>query len=344
MKNWSFWSYSRQIGRKSALLPAAVFCLALAGSCNSPTAPTPPPPPPPPPAAAPSLSCRSDVTLRTVNAGGIDFHFDAPSASNGQPPVQVTCTPGSGSVFPIGSTTVTCNASDSLSRTASCTFGVAVAKIPQLSRLRFLAFGDSITAGEVTVPIGGGGGAVSSRQVVVPSAAYPTILAKLLQARYTAQADNIIVANYGLGGEKAVNARARFIAALNTVRPDAVLLMEGTNDIGLGENGAASGAASEIRNMAAEARLRGMRVFIATVAPGRPGGTKTIPDVLLVDYANRMRAVAGSEGAVMVDIYQALRTDVFRYIGVDGVHPNEVGYDRIAQEFFNAIQATLEIR
>ncbi len=185
---------------------------------------------------------------------------------------------------------------------------------------------------------------MSTRQVVVPSAAYPTILAKLLQARYTAQADSIVVANYGFGGEKASNARTRFIAALNIVRPDAVLLMEGTNDIGLGENGAASGAASEIRNMAAEARLRGMRVFIATVAPGRPGGTKTIPDFFLVDYANRMRAVAASEGAVMVDIYQALKTDVFRYIGVDGVHPNEVGYDRIAQEFFNAIQATLEIR
>ena len=344
MKNWSFWRYYRQIGRALALLPAVVSCLAVAGSCSSPTAPTPPPPPPPPVATAPSLSCRSDVSLRTVNAAGVDVHFDAPSATNGQPPVQVTCTPGSGSVFPIGSTTVTCNASDSLSRTASCTFGVSVAKIPQLSRVRFLAFGDSITEGEVTVPIGGGGGAVSSRQVIVPSAAYPTVLAKLLQARYSAQADNIIVANFGLGGEKAVNARTRFIAALNNVRPDVVLLMEGSNDIARGEDGAASAAASEIRNMAAEARLRGMRVFIATVAPGKPGGSKTIQPILLVDYANRMRAVANGEGAVLVDVYQALLTDVFTYMGGDGLHPNEAGYNRIAQEFFNAIQATLEIR
>jgi lysophospholipase L1-like esterase len=57
-----------------------------------------------------------------------------------------------------------------------------------------------------------------------------------------------------------------------------------------------------------------------------------------------MRAVAGGEGAVLVDVYQALLTDVFTYIGGDGLHPNERGYDRIAQEFFNAIQATLEIR
>lgn len=322
-----------------------IFCLAIAGSCSSPTAPTPPPPPPPPVAEAPSLSCRSDVSIGTVNAAGVDVHFDAPSATNGQAPVLVTCNPGSGAVFPIGSTTVTCTASDSLNRTASCTFGVTISKTPQLSRVRFLAFGDSITEGEVTVPIGGaGGGTVSSRQVVVPSAAYPTVLAKLLQARYTAQAESIIVANYGRGGEKAANARTRFIDALNAVRPDAVLLMEGTNDIARGEDGAASGAASEVRNMAAEARLRGMRVFIATVAPGRPGGSKTIEPILLFDYANRMQAVASGEGAVLVDVYRALLPSVFTYIGGDGLHPNEAGYARIAEEFFNAIQATLEIR
>lgn len=325
---------------------SAIFCLAVAGSCGkTPTAPTPPPPPPPPVAEAPSLSCRPDVSRGTTNAAGLDIHFDAPTATNGQPPVLVSCNPGSGSVFPIGSTTVTCTASDSLNRTASCTFGVTVAKIPQLSRVRFLAFGDSITEGEVTVPVSASGGlGVSTRQVIVPSAAYPTVLAKLLQARYSAQAESIVVANYGRGGEKAVNARARFIDALNVVRPEAVLLMEGTNDIARGEDGAASSAASEIRNMAAEARLRGMRVFIATVAPGRPGGSKTIEPVLLLDYANRMQSVAAGEGAVLVDVYRALLTDVFTYMGGDGLHPNERGYAKIAETFFNAIQTTLEIR
>ena len=328
-------------------LPAALFVLAFAGSCKSPTTPTPSPPPPPPPAAAPSLSCRDDISRGTINTAGLDIHFDAPSATNGQPPVQVTCNPGSGTVFPIGSTTVTCTASDSLSRTASCTFGVTIAKIPQLSRIRFLAFGDSITEGEVTVPgsvFSHEGAPVSSRQVIVPAAAYPTVLAKMLQARYTAQAENIVVANYGLGGEKAVNARTRFIAALNNVRPDAVLLMEGVNDIAKGEDGAASSAASEVRNMAAEARLRGMRVFIATPTPGRPNLGKTIPDILLLDYANRMRAVAGGEGAVLNDLYLSMQSGVFTYIGGDGLHPNEAGYAKIAQDFFTLIQATLEIR
>ena len=334
MKNWSFC--------------IAIVCVAFAGSCSkTPTAPTPPPPPPPPVSQPPTLSCRPDIARGTTNTAGLDIHFDAPSAENGQAPVLVTCNPGSGSVFLLGSTTVTCTASDGLSRTASCTFGVTISKIPQLSRVRFLAFGDSITEGEVTAPgslFSLDGAPLSSRQVVVPSAAYPTVLAKLLQARYTAQADNIAVINAGLGGEKAVNARNRFIAALNNFRPEAVLLMEGSNDIARGEDGAASAAAGEIRNMAAEARLRGMRVFIATPAPGRPNLSKTIQPILLLDYSNRMRAVAGSEGAVLVDVYQALLSSVFTYLGGDGLHPNEAGYARIAEEFFNAIQATLEVR
>jgi lysophospholipase L1-like esterase len=126
--------------------------------------------------------------------------------------------------------------------------------------------------------------------------------------------------------------------------PDVVLLLHGHNDIPGGADGAASGAASEVRIMAAEARLRGARVFIGTPVPGRPNGNRTIETIFLVDYANRMRAVASQEGAVLVDLYAAMLPDVFRYIGVDGLHPNESGYARIAELFFQAIQANLEVR
>jgi lysophospholipase L1-like esterase len=96
--------------------------------------------------------------------------------------------------------------------------------------------------------------------------------------------------------------------------------------------------------MALEARQRGVRVFIATPVPGRPGGNRTISPFLLLDYANRMRDVAAREGAVLVDLYSAMLPDVQRYIGVDGLHPNEAGYARIADLFFQAIQADLEVR
>jgi lysophospholipase L1-like esterase len=228
-------------------------------------------------------------------------------------------------------TAVKCTATDSLNRTASCEFPITVSKLPQLSKVRYLAFGDSITAGEVTFPVGSSsiGAMAITKQVVVPSAAYPTLLAKTLQGRYASQADAITVANYGLGGERVINARNRYLSALTTVRPEVVLILEGLNDIPAGENGAASGAAAEIRVWVAEARLRGMSVFIATPTPGRPGGNRTVNPVLLVDWANRIRDIAARDGATLVELYNTMLPDVQRYIGVDGLHPNEQGYAKI---------------
>jgi lysophospholipase L1-like esterase len=57
-----------------------------------------------------------------------------------------------------------------------------------------------------------------------------------------------------------------------------------------------------------------------------------------------MRDVAAREGAVLVDVYTALLPEVTRYIGVDGLHPNEQGYAKIADVFFQAIQAAFEVR
>ena len=332
------------IGR--ALASIALLTLTLS-ACSSPTTPTATPPTPPPPVAVadpPTITCPTSVQASTISANGTTVRFDLPPTEKGKDPVNVACTPASGSNFPIGPTSVECRATDALDRSAACSLIVQVTKLASLSKTRFLAFGDSITAGEVTFPIGTTAlGAPSFKLVLVPSAAYPTILAKTLQATYKAQEDLITVANYGVGGEKAAVARDRFIAALPVVRPDAVLIMMGSNDIPLGEDGAASLAAREVQTMAAEARNRGMRVFIATLPPPRPGGNRAVRQVLLDDYNNRMRDVARREGAVLVEIYQALLTNVNTYIGVDGLHPTEAGYAKIAETFFNSIRANLEV-
>jgi lysophospholipase L1-like esterase len=206
-----------------------------------------------------------------------------------------------------------------------------------------MAFGDSITAGEVTFP-GSTAGLTSGKLVVVPSAAYPTVLQRLLRSYYQFQSDQITVSNQGLGGEKAAEARTRFHQALSSVRPDVVLLWHGHNDIPSGADGAASTAAFEVRQMAAAGRTFGARVFIGTPVPGRPNGNRTVQPFLLVDYANRMRVVASQEGAVLVDVYTALLPEATRYIGVDGLHPNEAGYTRIAELWYEAIRANLEVR
>ena len=105
-----------------------------------------------------------------------------------------------------------------------------------------------------------------------------------------------------------------------------------------------SEAAAAMELMAKDARFRGARVFLAGLTPGRAGGKNTIPDSVLTAYNNRLRAVADGEDAVFVDLYAALSADVNTYIGIDGLHPTEAGYRRIAETFFAAIRADLEVK
>ena len=332
------------VTRARRLLFCTLIAAAFSAGCSSPNSPTPQPPPPPPPPAAPTLSCEEGINRATINPDGVAISFPTPEARDGQSPVTVTCSPASGSLFPIGLTTVRCSATDALNRQAACEFNVTITRAAQLQRVRIMAFGDSMTAGEVTFPGSTALGPTSGKQVVVPSAAYPTVLQRLLQSRYSFQSDTLLVSNQGLGGEKAVNARDRYFAAMASVRPDVLLLWHGHNDIPGGLDGAASSAASEMRIIVADARARGVRVFLATPLPGRPGGNRTIGEFFLIDWANRMRDIAGREGAVLVDMYNLIRPDVTRYIGVDGLHPNEAGYARIAELWFDAIRNNLEVR
>jgi lysophospholipase L1-like esterase len=273
--------------------------------------------------------------------------YPPPTTSGGQTPVSVVCTPASGSLFPLGATTVSCTATDSLNRQATCSFSVSVTRLPTLQRTSFLAFGDSVTAGEVTVPTSGslaGDPFPSFKLIVVPTASYPTQLQALLRTRYITQQAAIAVANAGLPGERATQGAQRFPSVMAQVRPEVVLLLEGYNDLSLLGAAGVNPAAAAIETMARDARTRGARVFIASLTPPRAGGRNTLPADVVTSFNIRLRAVATGEGGVFVDLYQALVSNVTLYIGVDGLHPTEVGYQRIAETFFAAIQATLENR
>ena len=78
----------------------------------------------------------------------------------------------------------------------------------RISRTRFFAFGDSITAGEVTVPVGAAGGL--TKLVVVPAASYPTVLQSRLASTYTGQSSAITVTNQGAGNEQILDGVQRF--------------------------------------------------------------------------------------------------------------------------------------
>jgi hypothetical protein len=82
---------------------------------------------------APVISCPADIVLEpTCPSGAIATFADATATDNcGVQSVARTAGPASGSVFPIGTTTVTFTATDIHGNTASCSFTVTVKTVVQ---------------------------------------------------------------------------------------------------------------------------------------------------------------------------------------------------------------------
>jgi lysophospholipase L1-like esterase len=320
---------------------AAVLALVVAASAcdDSPTRPSTNP-------GAPTLSCPASIPA-TTTASSTVVTYATPTASGGQPPVTVACSPASGTTFSAGTTPVQCVATDNLGRTGSCQTAVVVTRLPTVRLTNYLAFGDSITAGEVTVPIPMSVPfdlSLSHPLVVVTSASYPTRLLDQLRARYATQAASLVMANEGKPGESVLDGVPRLAQLLANRPTEVLLLMHGYNDLlGFGTS-AVPRTASAIDAMAREGRFRGARVFIALLTPPIPGRLRSIPLDAILAVNDRIRSIAAGESAVLVDLYSALSTDVNRYIGVDGLHPTEAGYQRMADEFFARVQADLEVK
>lgn len=273
-----------------------------------------------------------------------------PTVTAGDAPVTLLCTPASGSVFPIGTTPVSCTATDARQRAASCSFNVVVQPPPRLTLTRFVAFGDSITLGE--------DGNTTLKYALdhflrldYPSfilfgREYPTVLQNLLSARYSTQ--QVVTVNAGRGAEKAgtSDAFARFAGVVGSRAYDVVLLMEGTNDItgGTGGTGApgVTSAITGLRRMIREAQSRGVRVFLATVPPMNPDGRRGLNGYQTVPLLNaEIRVLANAEGAPLVDVFNAYNGD-FSKLSADGLHPNADGFALIARTFYDVIRERLE--
>src|SRR5262245_16927400 len=123
------------------LAPAlASLCIAACYSGGPPTGPDP----------VDNITLRpvSDVRIDKVVTPTMPVTYPEPVADGGLPPLTVSCSPASGTTFPLGTTVVTCSATDGV-RTAECHFSVVlVPVVPVISATKFLAFGDSITNGQ----------------------------------------------------------------------------------------------------------------------------------------------------------------------------------------------------
>jgi len=284
------------------------------------------------------VACPGDISITAATSQGAAVSFQTPSAQNGEGSVNVTCTPESGTSFPIGTTDVKCEAVDAEQRTAACFFSVSVAAPARLRRTRIMAFGDSITAGQLIVP-----NTDNVELITTPAVAYPTVLAQLLGARYGDQ--RIEVFNEGRPTERSELALSRFIGTFGLDHPDVVVLLEGYNDIIFASSGDLGIAAAEqgVSALAADARNRGARVFICTLTPSR-AGRRQIAMSAIQAANDRLRVVARGEGAYLVDTFSALLPNVDENVSSDGLHLTAAGYRRVAETVFAAIRADLEVK
>ena len=228
----------------------------------------------------------------------------------------------------MGSSPVTCNASDQASHTASCTFAVNVEAIPQLAKTKFLAFGDSITAG-TTSP-------APSILTLNVEDSYPTKLLALLSQRY--QDQTIVVKNAGQAGEKIDEGRSRLSGVLDANDPQVLLLLEGANDLNTARGDAISTIIHGLEDMVGKAERRNIAVLLATFPPQNPVGKRGNGANYVPELNQKIRALAADEGAILVDLYAGFGGTWVGYIGEDGLHPTPHGYDRMAEIWRDKIQ------
>ena len=274
------------------------------------------------------LACPADVQTQSFDGEPVPVSFESPVTSGGQAPVAVGCTPEPGHRFDVGTAEVSCSASDALQQAAGCAFQVIVLGPPKLSATRFVAFGDSLTAGWVS-------SAAGARPE--PMSSYPYLLERDLQSRYVTQ--TIQVVNAGAPGEEAADATARFRSVIGSQRPEVVLLMEGTNDLDVVAGGGADVAADALRSMVRYAQDAGADVFLMTIPPQLHTGAAD----LVASFNATIRAIAVRRRAVLVDVHDVLLRGACSgggttpCIGADGLHPTAEGYRLVAEELSRVI-------
>jgi len=280
--------------------------------------------------------------------------YPLPTVTGGTQPVSVTCSPGSGTTFSTGTTTVSCTANDASSRTAQCTFTVTLNPALKLAATKFLAFGDSFTEGE------DGRSLVLHPHFIDPGGTYPFLLLGMLNAEYAAE--SIQVLNMGKSGESIDMGRQRLTGALRSVRPQALLLLDGYNDLlaackvsqGRDANSAqCAGAINEVvgsyRKMIQDAKAQGVSyTFASTLTPSGayiPGPNiredRRLASSAITTANAKLIPVIRSEGATVVDSYAAFVGHEAEYIADDGLHPRRAGFQALADTFFQAIKTTV---
>jgi lysophospholipase L1-like esterase len=151
----------------------------------------------------------------------------------------------------------------------------------------------------------------------------------------------------GISGQTTPQLLVRFRQDVVALRPRAVVILAGTNDIA-GNTGPSTleMIQDNLASMAEIAKANGIKVIFSSVLPvydyrWRPG-LEPAPKIValnrwMADYARRNGLVYLDYHSAMADARQGMKAE----LSYDGVHPNEAGYRVMAPLAERAIEAAL---
>jgi len=188
----------------------------------------------------------------------------------------------------------------------------------------YMAFGDSITAGEGS---NDGTGYLSYLEADLRN--------------YWGKAGLV---DEGVSATRSNRGAQRIGASLSRVRPAYTLILYGTNDwndLECKEATPACYTVESLRSIVQDVRGFGSNPILGTIIPVNPLFTDRDPatrNATVKAMNDQIRAMARTERVAVADLYAAYtrQTDM-PALYADFLHPNERGYQLMAQEFFRAI-------
>lgn len=166
---------------------------------------------------------------------------------------------------------------------------------------------------------------------------YAPKLWRLLEERYGTGFDLV---TEGVGGENSREALDRIDEMIRRHNPDVVLILSGIVDVNT-EVVRFPVVRASIDEMMRIVQLRGKYPIIGTYPPVNPGGFR----VFALENITRLNDVIRQEAKgrnVLIADHEAAAPGDFRGQGSDGIHPNNIGYEAMAQTWFESIEEALE--
>jgi len=154
--------------------------------------------------------------------------------------------------------------------------------------------------------------------------------------------------NRGISGQTSPQMLLRFRADVIDLKPTAVVILAGTNDVA-GNTGPASVdmIAGNIASMAELAQAHGIKVVLCAVVPAASfyWNLALQPADKIVALNQRIKQYAEQNKLVYVDYYTPMvdeRKGLKKVYSDDGVHPNEAGYKVMIALVDKAIAAAIK--